>query len=582
MVQEVQAILIKVAIYFRRNCTQWYYGLSLSLLAIALTRIISIIATKEAGPEGLELAWFGAITGMFISVFAGFSFIFLYKHTKQFFKEQERKIGEFAGWLKGVEGRQSSMVVHLAVLNQYGQELIEDRRSNIGIALLAYSALFWQIGATVFLFDQNSGIDDWWIPESLIGELISTLNSGCLLGILHSLRVNPTQLPKWWSNRPVRIFRRYRYILWLTLSLLVIHLLLYLPIWLGWLANDPTSGYALLRQLPDLAFSMVTIFMLTVCLWGLFRERKLQQFNALLFATFGLTLIAQLRDVFDIAGWVIFPEEWNTLLWAMLLLLYKVLLLMILFALSYSWRYHIDKKTISLLSNFKSMVTVQVREKADLAAEKAAMVTEEAVKLREAKIQMNHIVRGSLQYLARSVREIGETIEDQPQLAKKLEERLWLFYDIHDYLHGSEEEVRSLKIGNFLRELLRRFGNSHGFSASQFQIKRELEDFLVLFEYARGIFIVVSELISNSAKALLTIPAKDRQLVVAIRREQDQLLITVTDNGPGYQASEIQTGFGTEVINRIVTQELEGRIQKIEIPKGTQIELSIPVHKISM
>ena len=47
MVQEVQAILIKVAIYFRRNCTQWYYGLSLSLLAIALTRIISIIATTD-------------------------------------------------------------------------------------------------------------------------------------------------------------------------------------------------------------------------------------------------------------------------------------------------------------------------------------------------------------------------------------------------------------------------------------------------------------------------------------------------------------------------------------------------------
>jgi len=556
--------LQKFAVYFRKTCHVWYYWLA-GVLFLLATYKTSYILCNMPSKIDLILNLFTSILTIIISVFAGHSFIYLFRHTYPFFKQQEERVDSVIYELVNEDIDYNSRISnnnHIEILEFYKSELIEDRRSNIGIALLAYSTLFWQIGATLYLFTLDITNAQGSSPASphylkvLALELISTLNSGCLLGILASLRLAAeTKMPKYWDLPYIKAFRKYRYIFFITICISALHIVLYFVF--------PKENYKhnILIQLPDFFFSIITIVLLHTQLKKLFIERGLKSFNHILTLVFLVVLIAQMRGFDPNDDYISF------FMWKVIVLSYMVLLLMILFALSYSWRHQIARRTDKILERTISIISEHTKERAD--------------KIYEAKRQMNHIVRGSLKHLAKTVHETSKENKDTANLVERIQQRIWHFYDIHDILHKSEEAPRKVKIGEFMNDVLSRFGESHDFGES-IQIIFEGRDFFVLFDYARDITLAISELISNSITALLDTAREERLIRVQSTVQKTVLIILVSDNGPGYTESSIKEGYGSAFIKRTIERDVGGALRKQEVLEGTEFRISIPISKIKI
>ena len=83
---------------------------------------------------------------------------------------------------------------------------------------------------------------------------------------------------------------------------------------------------------------------------------------------------------------------------------------------------------------------------------------------------------------------------------------------------------------------------------------------------AQAMATILNELVSNSVEHGLA--DKDGLIRVHAERSDEQLVVTVTDNGAGIEAGRAMTGLGTQIVNQMVRGELHGTIDWAPADEG--------------
>ncbi len=152
---------------------------------------------------------------------------------------------------------------------------------------------------------------------------------------------------------------------------------------------------------------------------------------------------------------------------------------------------------------------------------------------------------------------------------------------IHQRLYQSDN-IRGIKINTYLQELafdiLKNFSSS--VTTTPIQLTCKVDDLNMDLESAIPIGLITAELITNACKyAFLSI--EKPEITITLNKQQDALVLIVTDNGVGKQAAvnESGTSFGTKLIKSL-SRKLRAEIIEDTSNKGMSIQLKINSFKL--
>jgi two-component system, sensor histidine kinase PdtaS len=152
---------------------------------------------------------------------------------------------------------------------------------------------------------------------------------------------------------------------------------------------------------------------------------------------------------------------------------------------------------------------------------------------------------------------------------------------IHQRLYQSDN-IRGIKINTYLQELafdiLKNFSSS--VTTKPIQLTCKVDDLNMDLESAIPIGLITAELIINACKYAFTSIEKP-EITITLNKQQEALVLIVTDNGVGKEASinESGTSFGTKLIKSL-SRKLRAEIIENTSEKGTSIQLKINSFKL--
>jgi pentatricopeptide repeat protein len=152
---------------------------------------------------------------------------------------------------------------------------------------------------------------------------------------------------------------------------------------------------------------------------------------------------------------------------------------------------------------------------------------------------------------------------------------------IHQRLYQSDN-IRGIKINTYLQELafdiLKNFTPTS--QSNPIVLQCQIDDLDMDLESAIPIGLITAELITNACKYAFTSIEKP-EIKIALNKQNNILILTVTDNGVGKQASvnESGTSFGTKLIKSL-SRKLRAEINENSSEKGTVIQLKINNFKL--
>jgi two-component sensor histidine kinase len=152
---------------------------------------------------------------------------------------------------------------------------------------------------------------------------------------------------------------------------------------------------------------------------------------------------------------------------------------------------------------------------------------------------------------------------------------------IHQRLYQSDN-IRGIKINTYLQELafdiLKNFTPTS--QSNPIVLQCQIDDLDMDLESAIPIGLITAELITNACKYAFTSIEKP-EIKIALNKQNNILVLTVTDNGVGKQASvnESGTSFGTKLIKSL-SRKLRAEINENSSEKGTVIQLKINNFKL--
>jgi two-component sensor histidine kinase len=152
---------------------------------------------------------------------------------------------------------------------------------------------------------------------------------------------------------------------------------------------------------------------------------------------------------------------------------------------------------------------------------------------------------------------------------------------IHQRLYQSDN-IRGIKINTYLQELafdiLKNFSSS--VTTTPIQLTCKVDDLNMDLESAIPIGLITAELITNACKYAFTSIEKP-EITITLNKQHEALLLIMTDNGVGKQASINASGtsFGTKLIKSL-SRKLRADITEDTSEKGTSIQLKINSFKL--
>lgn len=152
---------------------------------------------------------------------------------------------------------------------------------------------------------------------------------------------------------------------------------------------------------------------------------------------------------------------------------------------------------------------------------------------------------------------------------------------IHQRLYQSDN-IRGIKINTYLQELA--FDIVKNFTSTtetkSIELKCEIDDLDMDLESAIPIGLISAELITNACKYAFKSIEKP-EIIITFNKQTDSLLLTITDNGIGKQATVNGSGtsFGTKLIKSL-SRKLRAEIIENSSSNGTSIQLKITNFKL--
>jgi PAS domain S-box-containing protein len=203
--------------------------------------------------------------------------------------------------------------------------------------------------------------------------------------------------------------------------------------------------------------------------------------------------------------------------------------------------------------------------------------------LREKEVllkEIHHRVKNNLQVISSLLNLQASSITDPQALEAFVEsqQRVKSMAMIHEKLYQSKD-LAHIEFADYVRNLASSLFRSYGTGGHSVRLEVEAENIYLDVETAIPCGLIINELISNSLKYAFP-DARDGIVSVRISTEQDQMRLSIGDNGVGLPADftfEKADSLGLRLV-KILTKQLHGTLE-LTNGIGAKFQFTIPTRE---
>jgi chemotaxis protein methyltransferase CheR len=190
--------------------------------------------------------------------------------------------------------------------------------------------------------------------------------------------------------------------------------------------------------------------------------------------------------------------------------------------------------------------------------------------------ELTHRVKNSLQSIASMVMIEARSHKSGEGKAalERVSHRISALGQLYSRLSKSDA-VEAVDVATYLDDLCHDLIASVNNGAMAISLKTDIESTLLPTDQAIPIGLIVNELVTNAVKYAFP-PNTKGVVLVTFKRDPGRLLLTVADDGKGFDPQRADSGLGGRLVEGFA-QQLGGQIERESGIKGTTVRLILPL-----
>ncbi len=189
--------------------------------------------------------------------------------------------------------------------------------------------------------------------------------------------------------------------------------------------------------------------------------------------------------------------------------------------------------------------------------------------------EIHHRVKNNMQIISSLLHLQAQHLKD-PEAAEALKQcqnRIRAMALVHERLYR-EENLAKIDFQEYAEQLLVHLFQAFLPRSKNISFSLQIEAPPLTIEIAIPLALITTELVTNSLKHAFS-PGQTGEILVSLRKEENNLVLKVSDNGKGLP-EEIPEKFGLEIV-RLLTAQLSGTFKmQSRSGKGTEAEVIFP------
>jgi len=206
------------------------------------------------------------------------------------------------------------------------------------------------------------------------------------------------------------------------------------------------------------------------------------------------------------------------------------------------------------------------RKIADQNKQISKALTEKDILLKE----IHHRVKNNLQLVSSMLTLQGRSIDDEMAVRAINEgkSRIRSMALIHQDLYN-KDSIAGVGVADYLSRLTQELFTTYNIDSDRITLNTDIQDMELDIDTLIPLGLIINELFSNSLKYAFT-HNKEGELSISLREHNDQMILTIKDNGVGFNPDKVrENSFGTTLISAL-TDQLEGEME-VNVDNGTEV-----------
>lgn len=195
--------------------------------------------------------------------------------------------------------------------------------------------------------------------------------------------------------------------------------------------------------------------------------------------------------------------------------------------------------------------------------------------------EIHHRVKNNLQIISSLLNLQARAVKDEEAIAavKEGRNRVKSMALIHQKLY-QEGQLTGISLQQYLESLCDSLYQSFGVRQDRIALTIDSDPIILDVDTTIPLGLIVNELITNSLKYAFS-PDQKGLLSVALKKQNDQLLLAIKDNGKGIDTGEAaQESFGMKMVHSL-SRKLKATVVVISGDTGTEVRLTITNFKLA-
>jgi two-component sensor histidine kinase len=223
-----------------------------------------------------------------------------------------------------------------------------------------------------------------------------------------------------------------------------------------------------------------------------------------------------------------------------------------------------------------AFIVYQKIKKDNKVIEKQKKLLEQSLLEKEVLLkELHHRVKNNLQIISGLFeKQIKKT--DDPKvkkLIKEAQDRIFSIALVHQNLNQSEL-LNGVKFNNYLNLLVNNIVDTNNFEEKSLEITTKVDDFIMNFDHAISVALIVNELITNCYKHAF-VNRSEGKIEINCSLQEQKVYLSVCDNGIGFSTNEEDSynkTLGMDLLKGLARQ-LKGLVNITSSEKGTCVQI---------
>ena len=240
-----------------------------------------------------------------------------------------------------------------------------------------------------------------------------------------------------------------------------------------------------------------------------------------------------------------------------------------LLSIIYIRRYRMKKRLSIQLEEQNTRIVRQNKELSNLSQEKSLLYSE-----------LHHRAKNYLQTIYHILKSQEFLLKDTngKKVINESLEKLKVISNTHEKLVIRKGKIQ-VDFLPFLKDMLYQLANQYNLKESELSFSTDTKNWFIKADSATWLGLVVNELISNAYKHARR-EEEELKIDLELKREDDEMLLAVSDNGDGFEPGkdlrESATGLsnGLELVSALI-HKVQGKVDFVN-QHGTRAEIRVP------